>query len=178
MGNRGLAIAVILFFATLGTATADTDIPKTDDVLFVVTKDEIPDKRLNGVRTYLSVDRINNYIVSERPREFDEIKHVVVKHDFLEKLPFGDSSALKDFLRNAVKDGKKVWFVGSDIPDNFQQFYLGIESWTKTYRGGHKEYSLAKGVWKETNKKGYVFSNFSSSGLLSLEEIIEQLRKK
>lgn len=180
MVNRWLTAITVLFFVILTAAITYATTPDTDDVLLIVTRGDIPDKRLNGVRTLLPMDRINIYLTSERHRELDEIKHVVVKYDLVDKLSLSDGFALKDFLRNAVKDGKKVWFVGSEVPDNFQQFYLGIESWTKTYRGGNKEYALAKGVWKEATatKEGYVFSNFSSSGLLSLEEVIEQIRKK
>jgi hypothetical protein len=171
-----LMVVGLMFCALTPTVLAEQKNTDDDNILFVVASDTIPESRYEGVSVFLPVNKVSLFEISENYADKREkVKKVIILHETVKKLTSDEELTLKDFLLRRFEEGKEIWVVGNNIPDNFLQLWLGIERKTRTFRISYADFQLANGLWK--NEEHATGSNVHSPQLLSLSEILKAIKE-
>ena len=169
-----VVVGLILCILT-PVALAEQENTDSDNILFIVASSTIPESRYVGVSVFLPVNGAGLFEISQNYSDkHEKIKKIVILHGTVKKLTSDEELMLKDFLLRRFEEGKEIWVIGNDIPDNFLQLWLGIERKVRTYRTSYADFQLASGLWK--NGEHATGSNMHSPQLLSLNEILKEIK--
>ncbi|MFQ5801427.1 MAG: hypothetical protein ACE5JQ_00855 [Candidatus Methylomirabilales bacterium] len=164
-----------LFFVILvATAVSDVTAAEVEDVLWLLPPNTLPDVRPTSTILF-PVDRLSGLATDRGLRlKFASVRIIVLDIAAVINLGKIHQPALKSFLRMAVADGRQIWVIGIDIPDNFIQDYLDLPGNIRTYRS-RDAHHLASGVVKEGDR--YVTKGLTTSLPISRQEIIQFIRQ-